>query len=212
MTHLLVTLSNALSDLTLMKGIDQTWILLNQAGEVTLPLLGCAVVIYYWLGYRLWVLWIVSPRTLIQQRRILSRSLQDDLSVFKRSSSLLEGTLESISQQFKLDLNRGIHLLEVAVVCSPLLGLLGTVSGMMTTFDSLGDQSLLSQASVGVAAGISEALFSTQLGLIISIPGLLLGRLLQKKQRNLETQIDEMCSSFLHRFALSSSPSQEDSL
>ena len=100
---------------------------------------------------------------------------------------------------FKLNWQQGVKALEVAIVCSPLLGLLGTVSGMMITFDSLGDQSLLSQASVGVAAGISEALFSTQLGLMISIPGLLIGRLLQKRQRQLELKVDELCTQILHQ-------------
>ena len=103
-----------------------------------------------------------------------------------------------MSRGFKLDLDQGTKALEVAILCSPLLGLLGTVSGMMTTFDSLGDQSLLSQASIGVAAGISEALFSTQLGLMISIPGLLLGRLMHKRQRQLELKVDELCTQILN--------------
>ena len=85
----------------------------------------------------------------------------------------------------------------------------GTVSGMMTTFDSLGDQSLLSQASLGVAAGISEALFSTQLGLMISIPGLLFGRLLQRRQRLLELRVDDVCAVILDRVRRAAQPTAQ---
>ena len=170
--------------------IDQVWTALSKAGDVTLPLLGCAFVIYYWLGHRFWILWIHSQSTL--------RELRSYKPNQETSSTLLEGQLDVMSRGFKLDLDQGTKALEVAILCSPLLGLLGTVSGMMTTFDSLGDQSLLSQASIGVAAGISEALFSTQLGLMISIPGLLLGRLMHKRQRQLELKVDELCTQILN--------------
>ena len=59
---------------------------------------------------------------------------------------------------------------------APLLGLLGTVTGMISTFDIItefgtGDPKLLS-------SGISEALITTKLGLVVAIPSLLLGNLL----------------------------------
>jgi biopolymer transport protein ExbB len=64
----------------------------------------------------------------------------------------------------------------VSAAVAPLLGLLGTVTGMITTFDSItqfgtGDPRLLS-------GGISEALITTELGLLVAIPALLMGNLL----------------------------------
>jgi len=69
----------------------------------------------------------------------------------------------------------GSVILVIAAV-SPLLGLLGTVTGMISTFDVItefgtGDPKLLS-------GGISEALVTTELGLIVAIPALLVGNLL----------------------------------
>ena len=69
----------------------------------------------------------------------------------------------------------GSFLLVIAAV-SPLLGLLGTVTGMIATFDVItefgtGDPKLLS-------GGISEALVTTELGLVVAIPVLILGSLL----------------------------------
>ena len=183
---------------------------LAQAGDVTVPLLICASVIYYWLGHRLWVLWFSAHLTLRRLPSLFRRYIQEQQLDAARSSDLLTGQLEVFSQRFKLEIDQGVKALEVAVMCAPLLGLLGTVSGMMVTFDSLGDTSLLSQASLGVAAGISEALFSTQLGLMISIPGLLVGRLLQRRQRQLDVKIDELCAQLLSSLHTTAQPSSAE--
>lgn len=66
------------------------------------------------------------------------------------------------------------------VTISPLLGLLGTVIGMIETFDSLQSQAMYTQAG-GIAAGISQALITTQMGLLVAIPGLFISRTLDKK-------------------------------
>lgn len=67
-------------------------------------------------------------------------------------------------------------IITVTAAVAPLLGLLGTVTGMISTFDVIteygtGDPKLL-------AGGISEALVTTQLGLVVAIPALLLGSML----------------------------------
>jgi biopolymer transport protein ExbB len=69
--------------------------------------------------------------------------------------------------------------------------LLGTVSGMIETFDSLGDMSLYSQSG-GIAGGISQALFSTQMGLCVAVPGVIVGRLLDRRQHQFEDELDRL--------------------
>lgn len=86
----------------------------------------------------------------------------------------------------------GSFVLVIAAV-APLLGLLGTVTGMITTFDVItefgtGDPKLLS-------GGISEALVTTELGLVVAIPLLLLGNLLSGWAQNIK---DSMEQSALH--------------
>lgn len=76
-----------------------------------------------------------------------------------------------------------ITVSRACIVSAPLLGLLGTVDGMITTFNGLQSMQLVS-ASGGIAFGISRALITTQLGLCIAAPGLLIDRYLHK----LETQ------------------------
>lgn len=75
-------------------------------------------------------------------------------------------------------------LINVLTAAAPLLGLLGTVIGMIETFDSLADMALFTQGG-GIAAGISQALLTTQMGLMIAIPGLMAGRFLQRYEDKL---------------------------
>jgi biopolymer transport protein ExbB len=74
---------------------------------------------------------------------------------------------------------------------APLLGLLGTVIGMIETFDSLGDMSLFSQSG-GIAGGISQALFTTQMGLAVSIPGLIVNGILSRRQKDIELELAQL--------------------
>jgi biopolymer transport protein ExbB len=77
------------------------------------------------------------------------------------------------------------------VTSAPLLGLLGTVTGMMETFDSLGQQAMFRQSG-GIAGGISEALLTTQVGLVIAIPGTLLGRAVDNREDASQRALDTL--------------------
>lgn len=76
-------------------------------------------------------------------------------------------------------LNANTKLIASLIAAAPLLGLLGTVSGMITTFEGLAEGSLYSQGG-GIASGISVALITTQAGLVIAVPCLLVSRLLSR--------------------------------
>lgn len=88
-------------------------------------------------------------------------------------------------------------LITVLAAVAPLMGLLGTVTGMMSTFDVItehgtGDPKLL-------AGGISEALVTTELGLVVAIPLLLLGTLLAGRATRLETALDRAALALSNR-------------
>ncbi len=86
---------------------------------------------------------------------------------------------------------RGREVLRALVVVAPLLGLLGTVGGMIELFDALhGGSTALGRGSV--AGGISTALITTQLGLIIGVPGLVVARLLDEREARLCRQVDNL--------------------
>ncbi len=67
---------------------------------------------------------------------------------------------------------RDLKVMKICVGAAPLLGLLGTVTGMLATFGALSSGSGGDKTMALVAEGISEALVTTETGLIIALPGL----------------------------------------
>ena len=81
------------------------------------------------------------------------------------------------------------YLAVIAVLSgvAPLLGLLGTVTGMMVTFDVI---TIFGTGNAkAMAGGISEALITTQTGLLVSIPGLYMSGFLSRRAGNLKNRL-----------------------
>jgi biopolymer transport protein ExbB len=85
--------------------------------------------------------------------------------------------LESAAQAELPTLKRFSTLFETIITVSPLLGLLGTILGLMTAFSSLKLGDVGGTKTAGVSAGISEALVSTVMGLVVAIFTLLFANL-----------------------------------
>lgn len=86
------------------------------------------------------------------------------------------------------ELERGLGLLNFLAQASPTLGLLGTVSGMINTFQVLG----IGGSPEQMAVGISEALFTTAAGLVISLPALAFYHYFYSKIDKLVNQMDNL--------------------
>ena len=85
-------------------------------------------------------------------------------------------------------INRYSTLVKTIVVLAPLIGLLGTVSGMIATFRVI-EYHGAGNAN-GLAGGISEALITTQSGLVVAVPGLIMGNLIQRRVERLKRRLD----------------------
>jgi biopolymer transport protein ExbB len=70
-------------------------------------------------------------------------------------------------------LDRDLKVMQTCVSVAPLLGLLGTVTGMLATFAALATGSGGEKTMGMVASGISEALITTETGLLVALPGLI---------------------------------------
>jgi biopolymer transport protein ExbB len=94
-------------------------------------------------------------------------------------------------------LERGLVVLEIIVGIAPLLGLVGTILGMMTTFADVG-QAGLNDASK-LAQGISLILRATLIGLLIAIPALIFWSYYTKKVEMLAVEMETLCDEFVRR-------------
>jgi biopolymer transport protein ExbB len=121
--------------------------------------------------------WVAQPAEAPSQVRELIRYTQDEV----HSLGDIEGRFREVEAAKVPEVNRRLAFLNVMVISAPLFGLLGTVLGMLLTFKAIGIGG--SSTSEIIAKGISEALFATQTGMMVAIPGLLMAFVV-KRWRN----------------------------
>jgi biopolymer transport protein ExbB len=167
---------------------------------VMLPLVAAGVLLWFALGYR----WALLRRGSRKNVRVLIRRALDGranppngivdeaiargIAIVKAPRPHLRRHLDEAFADYQRDLKRWTTLINVLVAVAPLMGLLGTVMGMIETFNSLGDMTFYSQSG-GIAAGIATALFTTQLGLVVAVPGVIAKALLDRRQFQIENDL-----------------------
>jgi biopolymer transport protein ExbB len=120
------------------------------------------------------------------------RKVAED-ATYQLDASALSAKMDEVVAGAAERLNRGLPTIAIIAAVSPLLGLLGTVTGMIETFQVItlfgaGDPRLMS-------GGISQALITTQLGLAVAIPLLLLHSFLQGRANMLITTLDQTATN-----------------
>jgi biopolymer transport protein ExbB len=110
------------------------------------------------------------------------------------------GSLETAARHEVVKLERGLVVLEVIVGIAPLLGLVGTIFGMITVFGDIGQTGLnnMNDASK-LAQGISLILRTTLIGLLICIPSLVAWSYFNKKIEVLAVEMETLCDDFIRR-------------
>lgn len=106
-------------------------------------------------------------------------------------------SLEIAARHEIVHLERGLVVLEVIVGISPLLGLVGTIAGMMTVFGDLGQTGL--NDATKLANGIALILRATLAGLLIAIPSLIFWSYFTKKVEVLAVEMETLCDEFIRR-------------
>jgi len=96
-----------------------------------------------------------------------------------------------------LRLERGLVFLEVVTGLGPLLGLLGTILGLIRIFSSAGNAAELSSQGTAIAAGIAEAMYCTVAGLCVAIPAVIAYSLLSRHIEALTIDLETLCSELL---------------
>jgi len=106
-------------------------------------------------------------------------------------------SLQTAARHEIVRLERRLVVLEIIVGIAPLLGLVGTIVGMMTLFGNVGETGLNDVSRL--AAGIGLILRATLLGLLIAIPALIAWSYFTKKVEVFAVEMEALCEEFIRR-------------
>ena len=181
------------------------------------PLLACSVLIIAFSIERAWFLQkrLICPDGLSNQLRNLIQTKNIDNKQAEEISNLsslgfllinclkykklprenLESKIEEKAAEVQYSLERNLTMLGTIATISPLIGLLGTVVGMITAFTGLTETSGANPDLL--AAGISQALIPTAFGLLIAVPGLVLHKYFEHKIKYLLINLQKEVSDFI---------------
>jgi len=120
--------------------------------------------------------------------RIMVSSLTEHRSGF--TEAFLRASARELTR-----FSQGLPILDTVITAAPLLGLLGTVTGMMGTFFTLGASDDIASASQGITGGVAEALIATACGLVIAIMGLLPFNYLNARLEEARHEVEDVANA-----------------
>ncbi len=184
------------------EGVVTVWELVKSGGWMMLPIILSSIVALAITAERLWTLRAsrVAPAHLVGQvwRWMKDKQLNKDklkelredsplgeilaagLANSRHGREIMKESIEEAASRVIHELERYISTLGTIAAMAPLLGLLGTVLGMIDIFSSFMGTNMATNPAV-MAGGISKALVTTASGLIVAIPALFFHRLLQRR-------------------------------
>ena len=120
----------------------------------------------------------------------IARVLEAALEARGRGRAEIKERIEEVGRREAAEMERYVPILGTIAAISPLLGLLGTVGGMIITFQVIQDEGL---GNVGnLAGGISQALITTFAGLSVGIPALVGNRYVLARVDDLIIELEEV--------------------
>jgi biopolymer transport protein TolQ len=134
------------------------------------------------------------------RRSVIGRqTAAESAALSSREIELIRGTCEHTLHEQEIRVEYGMGLLATIVTSAPMLGLLGTVWGVMDAFGAMGDKGtvLLSE----IAPAISSALMTTVVGLMVAIPSAIFYNNLAGKVRQLTNDMEGFADELMGRIA-----------
>ena len=195
--------------------------ILTDGGILMVPLTILALTIY-WTAFRLYYFFSEHSFYKVRRERLIeyifnpilaSGELKEILDYTQevkeeRSTGSVQARFAEVISAYLSDTDSKRAFLLVLITTAPLMGLLGTVMGMLTTFSGLAVSAGGSTVDQ-IAAGISEALITTQTGLIIAIPAYVMATLIQKRRNEMEACLTTMEALTIQLYEKKSTSPQE---
>ena len=192
------------------------WSLIQAAGWPIWPLIISSVIALALIFERLWSLRqsVVAPAGMVDHVLVefrhtgptqdllartaeqgpLGRILAAGLANVKSPRPVMKEAIEEVGRVVTHDLERFLTTLGTIAAMSPLLGLFGTVVGMIEIF---GSQTASGSNPIQLANGISIALYNTAFGIAISIPSLIMHRHFKNKVQTLVVDMEQQASKLV---------------
>lgn len=197
------------------------WQIIKLGGPVMYPLLFCSLLVVTIVIERLWF-FFSHQGDLEEIRRVVFRLMEKDapldaIQYLQRLNHPVARVLQAGLVAYGKDLNyveenlkhtgdleikrmeKGLGLLDVIITAAPLLGLLGTVLGIIESFNILSAAAGLPSATT-ISRGIAEALITTAFGLVIAVPSLFLLHWLNNLVEKRIQQMNQFAKEFLESY------------
>lgn len=140
-------------------------------GSVAWPLAGVALMMWFIIFDR--ILYTRTTHVSLRKAAVISWKARDE-----RTSWYSQRIREVTISELMVSYERGLIILRSLIAVCPLLGLLGTVMGMLEVFDVV---AINGNSNVrAMAAGVSEATVSTMMGMVVALSGLFFGERLRR--------------------------------
>ena len=177
------------------------------------PIIICSILSLSIFLERLWVLHkkkVIPPRFIVEIEHLLrSEKISDAINLCKENNSpisrimlngiknfgkrreVIKEIIEEVGKREAAYLDKYVEALATIASISTLLGLLGTIAGMIKIFGVISLQKTVNPSML--AGGISEALYTTSAGLSVAIPTLIFYRYISGKSDSLILEMEEYC-------------------
>lgn len=131
------------------------------------------------------------------QSTTLSRLVRSCLLYLPWSKAENTEALQTKARAEVSQMERGLVFLEIVVAIGPLLGLLGTISGLIAIFGNASMNGGLATQGMIIAQGISEALHTTVAGLVVAIPSAVAHALYARRVDDYSVELESLCVDLL---------------
>jgi biopolymer transport protein ExbB len=111
-----------------------------------------------------------------------------------------EAQTQSLAAQIERDMSQGFWVLETIVTAAPLLGLLGTIVGMMHSFQLFGGNGLVNPS--GVTGGVAQSLVATAIGLVVALFSLFAFNYFSRRLERLMDELEAFANERLSEIRL----------
>lgn len=155
---------------------------MEQGGDVLFLILAVTFIMWVLIVERIWYF-------ALEYKKQKNRVIEAWETRAERKSWFAHKIRTAMISEVNHDLFRGVNLIKTLVALCPLVGLLGTVTGMIEVFDVMGSQG--SSNARAMAAGVSKATIPTMAGMVAALSGIFLSTYIERRAKRESESLED---------------------